>query len=80
MHDSHYIKKFTLAFAWKYIFIFHIITEEHVRSDLAFASQKLKFAGQMSDDRQQFAGLQGYLWTWCKIFTETDLNYFCLFK
>ena len=51
-----YLKStFMFAFLkWKYyIFIFHIITEElgqHVWLDLAFASQKLKFARQMSDD------------------------------
>jgi len=49
--------KSTFAFVfrrWKYIFTFHIITEElsqHVRSDQAFSSQNLKFAGQISDDR-----------------------------
>ena len=38
---------------WKCIFLFHIVEEEppqHVQSDLAFASQNLKFAVQMSDD------------------------------
>ena len=45
---------------WKDIFMFHIITEElgwDVRSDLAFARQNLKIAGQMSDDQRLFAGL-----------------------
>ena len=40
---------------WKLYFMFHVITEElsqHVRSDAAFASQNLKFDGQMSDDRR----------------------------
>ena len=36
-------------------FIFHVITEEpsqHDRSETAYASQKLKFAGQMLDDQR----------------------------
>ena len=36
-------------------FMFHVITEEpsqHVWSDSAFASQNLKFAAQMFDDRR----------------------------
>ena len=39
----------------KIYFIFHVITEElgqHVRSDSAFASQNLKFPGQISDNRR----------------------------
>ena len=62
---SHYINmlplRLSFSIKWKYIFIFHIITKEHgqhVRSDLAFASQNLKFPGQMSDDRGSFAGLR----------------------
>ena len=40
-------------------YIFHIRKEEpgqHAWSDLAFTSQNLKFAGQLSDDRLLFAG------------------------
>ena len=39
----------------KTYFVFHILSEElsqHVRSDSAFASQNLKVAGQVSDDRR----------------------------
>ena len=45
--------KFTFAFLKTYSLLY-IITEEpgqHVRSEAAFASQNLKFARQMSDDR-----------------------------
>ena len=58
MHYSHYIKitPSRLPSLNENIFlsVYHIITEElgrPVQSDLAFASQNLKFAGQMSDDR-----------------------------
>ena len=58
MHDSHYIKSppSCLPFLNKNIlYYFHIITVElsqHVWLDLAFTSQNLKFAGQMSDDQR----------------------------
>ena len=57
MHNSHYIKSppSCLPFLNKNILYFHIITEElgqHVWLDLAFASQNLKFARQMSDDQR----------------------------
>ena len=43
-----------LSFFSENIFLSHVITEEpcqHVQSDLAVASQNLKFAGQMSNAR-----------------------------
>ena len=46
---------------WKWIFMFHIITEEsgqHVLTEyLAFSSQNLKFTGPMSNDCHYLAGL-----------------------
>ena len=58
MHYSFYIKSPLLHFSLlseNMFYNFHIITEEpsqHVRSDSAFASQKLKFAGQSNNVRQ----------------------------
>jgi len=46
------------------------MTEEpsqHVRSDSAFASQNLKFAGEMSNDQRLFASLKKPLKQQCII-------------
>jgi len=38
-----------------------VIPSHNVRSGQAFAGQKLKFTGHLSDDRLLFAGLEGTL-------------------
>ena len=53
MHSSHYIKSppLCLSLLSENIFVSYVITEEpnqHARSDSAFASPTLKFAGQLN--------------------------------
>jgi len=55
VHESHYIKSppLHLSFLSEKLIKQHIIREElsqHVKSDLAFPDQNLKFARQISED------------------------------